>query len=805
MATENTENRELLVEEEAESSFNLRDILFKILLYWPWFLASVIACVILAYVYLCYKAPVYNVTASVLIKEDQKRARAGQSAAIESMMGMGGFSMTNNFDNELEILKSRTLIRNVIVDLGLYMSTGIKRTFGYALPAYNTAPVKVYMDPLQADSLPSALKMEIDYHTNNKVDVSLSYTRDKQKFEMEKSFNSLPAVVTTNVGAVTITANPEAEDKSDAVVVATIVPPTDAAASYGEALSVAASSKTTTIAKLEIKDTNTKRAIDFLNKLLAFYNQDANNEKNEVATKTAQFIDDRITIINQDLGSTEDNLANFKQQSGLTNLTNDAQLALTESSKYEQQRIENATQITLVEFLQSYINNPANEDDVIPANVGLSDSNLSAVITEYNKELIENKRLARTTNEANPVMQASNEKVSLLRNSVKTTVASVLRGLRLTDRELSAQTGKFKGRISQAPQQEKEIMTISRKQEIMANLYVMLLEKREENAITLAATANNGRFIETPLADKFPVSPKKSMIYLIALVLGMGIPFGIIYLIEMLKYKIENTGDVKKLTDVPVLAEIGLNRNKKGAKGAIVVRENRNDLMEETFRGLRTNILFMLEKGQNVIMFSSTQPSEGKSFIAGNTAASLAFLGKKVIVVGMDIRKPGLNKVFNISRHGEGITNYLSNPESTKLEDYIQHSDVSPNLDILPGGTVPPNPTELVARPILDETIEYLRKKYDIVILDTAPIAMVTDTAIIARTADMCVYVCRADVTPKAGFEYVNVLKEEKKFAKLGVVINGIDMTKRKNSYGYGYGKRYGYGKKYGYGYGYGY
>ena len=200
MATENTENRELLVEEEAESSFNLRDILFKILLYWPWFLASVIACVILAYVYLRYKAPVYNVTASVLIKEDQKRARAGQSAAIESMMDMGGFSMTNNFDNELEILKSRTLIRNVIVDLGLYMNTGIKRTFGYALPAYNTAPVKVYMDPLQADSLPSALKMEIDYHTNNKVDVSLSYTRDKQKFEMEKSFNSLPAVVTTNVG-----------------------------------------------------------------------------------------------------------------------------------------------------------------------------------------------------------------------------------------------------------------------------------------------------------------------------------------------------------------------------------------------------------------------------------------------------------------------------------------------------------------------------------------------------------------------------------------------------------------------------
>ena len=224
--------------------------------------------------------------------------------------------------------------------------------------------------------------------------------------------------------------------------------------------------------------------------------------------------------------------------------------------------------------------------------------------------------------------------------------------------------------------------------------------------------------------------------------------------------------------------------------------------MEEMFRGLRTNLLFMLGKDERVILFSSTQPGEGKSFVAGNLAVSLAYLGKRVVVVGMDIRKPGLNKVFNISRKMEGITNYLSDPDHVELFDMVQRSDISPNLDILPGGPIPPNPTELVARDVLEKAIARLKERYDYVILDTAPIGMVTDTAIIGRVADMCVYVCRADVTPKAGFSYINVLRRERKFP---TVINGLDMTKRKNSYGYGYGKKYGYGKGYGYGYGYGY
>lgn len=264
-----------------------------------------------------------------------------------------------------------------------------------------------------------------------------------------------------------------------------------------------------------------------------------------------------------------------------------------------------------------------------------------------------------------------------------------------------------------------------------------------------------------------------------------------------LKYKIENAEDVEKITDVPILGELPL--SKKPEKGAIVVQENQNGMMEEAFRGLRTNMLFMLGASQKVVLFTSTQPGEGKSFIAGNTAVSLAYMGKKVVIVGLDIRKPGLNKVFNLSHRTEGITNYLADPEHTNLFDMIQHSDVSPNLDILPGGPIPPNPTELMARTVLEDAIEKLKERYDYIILDTAPIAIVTDTAIASRVADMCVYVCRADVTPKLGYQYINVLRDQKKFDKLATVINSIDLNSRKSGYGYKYG--YGYGHKYGYGY----
>lgn len=795
-------------EQNSEETINLYAIFFKYLAYWPWFVISVIACMILAFLFLRYQQPVYNITAAVLIKEEEQKGGNSAASPLAAIQDLGMFSMTNNFDNEVEILHSRTLIKKAVNELRLYTTIAEDRITGYNIPLYRTSPVNVFMTPEEADKLEAPVKLKMKYTLDGKLHVHAKYVIDEEgdEEEIEKEFDRLPAILPTPVGVINFSKNDSLPEpmEEDVKLMAYISSPTVTAQDYMENLTVEATSKTTTIAQISVQNTDKQRGIDFVNCLVAFYNQDANDEKNEVAQKTAEFIEERISIINRELGTAETELADFKQRSGLTDLTSDAKLALEESSRYGQQRMENATQIQLVEFLRNYINDPKNDDEVIPSNVGLQDPNLTSAIDQYNAMIVERNRLLRTSSESNPAVINMNTGIEAMRHSVQTTVESVLKGLNIAKSDIERQARKFEGRISNAPIQEKEFLSIARQQEIKAALYTMLLQKREENALTLAATANNGRIIEDALADKDPVSPKKKIIALAALILGLGIPVGIVYLRDLLKYKIENREDVEHITDVPILAE--LPRCKKPEKGAVVVRENKNDIMEETFRGLRTNLLFMLGKGPKVILFSSTQPGEGKSFVAGNTAVSLAFLGKKTIIVGMDIRKPGLNKVFNLSRRAEGITNYLADPEHVNIFDMVQTSDISPNLDILPGGPVPPNPTELVARDVLDRAIELLKQRYDYIILDTAPIAMVTDTAIIGRVANLCVYVCRADVTPKAGYRYINVLRDEKKFPKLATVINDIDMSKRKNSYGYEYGAKYGYGgKTYGYGYGYGY
>ena len=334
----------------------------------------------------------------------------------------------------------------------------------------------------------------------------------------------------------------------------------------------------------------------------------------------------------------------------------------------------------------------------------------------------------------------------------------------------------------------------------------MLLQKREENAIMLAATANNAKIIDDAIADVIPVSPRRSVIYLAALVLGIAIPVVVIYLIDLTKFKIEGRADVEKLTSVPIVGDIPLTDEKNAKDGSIAVFENQNNLMSETFRNIRTNIQFMLQNDKKVILVTSTVSGEGKSFTSANLAISLSLLGKKVVIVGLDIRKPGLNKVFNLSSKEKGITQYLANPEMD-LMSLVQLSDVNKNLYILPGGTVPPNPTELLARDGLDKAIEILKKNFDYVILDTAPIGMVTDTLLIGRVADLSAYVCRTDYTHKAEYTLINELYHEKKLPNLCTIINGVDLKKRKYGYYYGYGKygkHYGYGKRYGYGYGYG-
>ena len=674
---------------------------------------------------------------------------------------------------------------------------------------YKTSPVQVSMTPQEADLLEKPIIVEMILQPQGSLDVNVKLGDD----EYQKHFEKLPAVFPTDKGTLAFFLTPDSvlskkilekntdSEKTTRNITATINKPLAVAKGYCKNMTIEPTSKTTSVAVISLKNSNVQRGKDFINKLLEMYNINTNNDKNEVAQKTAEFINERISIISKELGSTEKDLESFKRVAGITDLTSDAQIALTGSAEYEKKRVENQTQINLLQDLQKYMQNEGYE--VLPSNIGLQDLNLAAAINRYNDVLVERKRLLRTSTENNPTIINLDTSISAMKENVQVSLDRVLRGLYITKADLDREANRYSRRISEAPGQEREFVSIARQQEIKAGLYLMLLQKREENAITLAATANNAKIIDDAIADDAPVSPRSKITYLIALILGLGIPVGVIYLLELAKFKIEGRADVEKLTSAPIVGDIPLTDEKQGA---IAVFENQNNLMSETFRNVRTNLQFMLGNDKKVILVTSTVSGEGKSFISGNLAISLSLLGKKVVIVGLDIRKPGLNKVFNISKREQGITQYLANPEKN-LMDLVQLSDVSKNLYILPGGTVPPNPTELLARDGLDKAIETLKKNFEYVILDTAPVGMVTDTLLIGRVADLSVYVCRADYTRKNEYTLINELIDGNKLPNLCTVINGLDLKKRKYGYYYGYGKYgkyYGYGKRYGYGYGYG-
>lgn len=789
--------------EQSEEQVNIQELLFRYLIHWPWFVVSIIICIACAWGYLRLTTPIYNISATVLIKDEKKGGGASMSSDLEKM-GLEGFvSSSSNVDNEIEVLRSKSLAREVVNNLGLFVTYMDEDEFP-SKELYHTSPVLVSLTHQEADKLPGRMEINMILQPTGALGVQITVGEK----EYRKQFDKLPAVFPTDEGTIAFFAN---NDTLSAVcpenitkerhITAFINRPFSVLKEYVSSLSIAPTSKTTSVVVISLENTNTRRGRDYINKLLEMYNINANNDKNEVAQKTAEFIDERIGIISKELGSTEQDLENFKRSAGITDLSSEAQIALTGNAEYEKKRVENQTQINLVMDLQRYMK--GNEYEVLPSNIGLQDAASAGAIDRYNQMLVERKRLLRTSTENNPTIINLDTSIRAMRTNVQATLDATLKGLQITKEDLAREASRYSRRINDAPTQERQFVSIARQQEIKSGLYLMLLQKREENAITLAATANNAKIIDEALADDNPISPKKMLVYLAALVLGVGLPVGVIYLIGLTKFKIEGRADVEKLTSLPVVGDIPLADEKTGS---IAVFENQNNLMSETFRNVRTNLQFMLENGKNVILVTSTISGEGKSFISANLAISLSLLGKKVVIVGLDIRKPGLNKVFNIPKKEHGITQYLTNT-TANLMDFVQPSDINKNLFILPGGTVPPNPTELLARGGLEKAIETLKANFDYVILDTAPVGMVTDTLLIGRVADLSVYVCRADYTHKAEFTLINELAENNKLPNLCIAINGLDLNSRKYGYYYGYGKYgkyYGYGKRYGYGYGYG-
>lgn len=776
-------------DEQDVLTIDYRALLQKYLRHWRWFATSVLACLIIAFIYIRYTTPIYNATASVLIQQkDSKGSLGGLSGGTLGMLsGFGGISFSSSFDNELEIMQSRTLLKKVVADLGLYISTAQRRITGYDIPLYKSSPIQVYLSPEEATALESGVKIKTTYTPEGKLAAHIAYMQDEEKLEIEKSFDKLPAIISTPVGVLSFTKNDSLlteirkKNSGNIELITYINSPIEITKAYKGHLAIEGGEKTT-IAQISLQDNNKQRATDFVNYLVTCYNQDKLDEKSKVTLKTSDFIRERMEVVNQELNTTESEIADFKQKSGLTDLSADAKLLLEESAKYEQLRVENETQIRLVEFLRDYIQNPANANEVIPANVGLKEEKLTTAIDEYNSLLAERRRLLRTSSESNPAVINLNDGIQTMQKSIQTTVASTLKGLQITKNDLERQMRQFTDRISSAPQQEREYINLARQQEIKSRLYLILLQQREENILSLGLTTDTGRIVEETLADKDPVTPKKKIIALAALFLGLCIPAGIIFLLDQFGSKMGKRSDIEKQSNVPFLAE--LPHNQQSQKEHLAVQESQNGPMEEAFRGLRTQLLYQLDTTDKVILFTSAQGEEGTTFVASHTAASLAFLGKKVVVVDMNLRRPSLPSYFSLSTDAKGMTDYLNAPKQVRLLDLVQPSAVHANLDVLPGGALATNSTELVGQETFADAIRQLKEKYDYVILDTAPLPLVTDTVLIGRTADICVFVCRAGVTPKSACDYLNTLSREQKFPKLAVLLNDVETFGTPKVYG---------------------
>ena len=799
---------------EEEGGFDIKSILMKLLFNWKWIIASIIVCLCGAYIHLQKQTPVYRIQATVMINDEQKGSFQNQMQTLQQDFGI--MSTTGGLDNELEVLRSKSVIKQAVLDLELYTRYSIDN--GFFKPTstlYGAYPIKVALNGDDLERLNTAATFTITQP--DETSCAISYHRyDKEKgeiVEIKEEIKSLPCTLNTHIGRLVLTKGELPALAPTKELIVTIIPPIVAAKSCLGALSIAPTSKTTSVANISYLDVNKRRGVDFVNQLIIAYNRENNNDKNFVALKTEEFIGRRLEKVAAELDEAEEQMAQYKRSAGLTNLSSDAQRVMQGSSEYEKQHAEIVTQMKLISFLHDYVNNPQNKLQPIPANVGLTDQSLTALIERYNELVVERSNLLRTASESNPTVIEITAIADLMASTIKASIGTLQSSFEIRKKDFERQAKKYDSKLDNAPTQEKILAGYERQLEVKSGLYMMLLQKREENSIALAATADNAKIIDAALANDAPVSPNRRMIWLIALAIGTAFPIAIIYLLELFRYKIEGRNDLEKLTKLPVLGDVPVSNGTKNGTHNIVVSENSNDLMAETFRGIRTNLQFILDSpDKKIIQFTSSTAGEGKTFVSSNLAVSMALLGKKVLLVGLDIRKPRLAEMFDLADRRKGITLFLSGDANnrTGLFEQIMPSGVNENLDILPAGIIPPNPAELLSRKNLDRAMDYLKEVYDYIILDTAPVGLVTDTLIISRVTDATVYICRADYTPKSNMELVNSLYKEGKLKNLSIVLNGIDMSKKKYGYYYGYGKygkygRYGYGKYGRYGqYGYG-
>lgn len=775
MQTNNSSNKN-------DQGLNIVDLFMYLASQWKWFLLSILICGGIAW-YNYARAPlVYFRSATVIIKDPSNKA------STSGLDRFDNFINKVNVANEILQFRSKKLMREVVqrvhADVSYQIKDGLRSN-----ELYNESPVLV--------SLPDALPEQSFSFTMTLKDAKTVTLSDFSGIEAKPSYevalNDTVAII-EGMNVVVTATNYLRDSWLNTPIRVQKLPVESMVNYYKNALGIQQEEEEASILTLALKDSSPARAEDVLNTLITVYNEEAIKEKNQVAVNTANFINERLIIIERELGNVESNLESFKQRNQIVDIASSAGMYMTESQKYNADAMELETQLRLANFIKDYLTDPSKETDLIPSNTGISDMNIENQISLYNAAKLKRDHLIDDSSVNNPVVQELNNSLRAMKQSIIRAVDNMIVSLNVKRNDAQNREMRAQDRVTAIPTKERQMLSIERQQKIKEALYLFLLNKREENALSQAMADNNARVIDGAEGSNAPISPNRNRILLLGLLVGIALPGAVCLAILFMDTRVHGRKDIEGVISVPYLGEIPLDKEamKDHRKKVMAVKEQGDDIVSEAFRILRTNMAFLSKKDKpaQVITFTSFNIGAGKTFIARNLSMSLAYMKKRVVMVDLDIRKGTLSRHFG--HYHVGVTNYLSD-NTVKVDDIIQHQE---GFDLIPAGILAPNPAELLMDNRLDELMNELRTRYDYIIADNVPVGLIADATIANRIADLTIFVVRAGKLDRRQLPDIEKLYQEKKLKNMALVLNGANPERHGYGYSYGYGYGYGYGTK---------